>query len=59
MKDIDNDFEEKIKKGLFGRRKRRTPEEALQEALDNSTPEEPGVPNKIIDKDEELPNEWL
>ena len=36
---------ERYRKDVLGERSSRTVEEALQEALDNTTPEHPGSPN--------------
>jgi hypothetical protein len=36
---------ERYRKDVLGERSSRTVEEALQEALDNTTPEHPGAPN--------------
>jgi len=42
-------------------RKRKTVEEALQEALDNTTPEHPGAPNydPFETSEEDRGSEWL
>lgn len=45
-------------KDVVGEKKHRTLEDALQEALDNTTPESPGVPD-IPNELEELDVEWI
>jgi hypothetical protein len=51
---------ERYRKEVLGERSSRTVEEALQEALDNTTPERPGTPNyndEIEDQDDHA--EWV
>ena len=56
-KDIFEQFREKIKEDFSPNKPKRTLEDALKEALDNTTPEEAGVPKPK--KPEEIQNEWL
>lgn len=51
------DLQQKLREEVFGKKEHKTLEEALQEALDNSTPEEPGIPNSR-ESVEPLP-EWV
>lgn len=44
--DLTEKLQEKYIEELTGKHKERTVEEALQEALDNTTPEHAGAPNK-------------
>lgn len=44
--DLEEKLTKKIKEELFGEKKSKTLEQVLQEALDNTTPEEPGRANK-------------
>jgi hypothetical protein len=59
-RELTEGFREKYVEELAGTRKKRTVEEALQEALDNTTPEHAGAPNKtnyeFVDDDEP---EWI
>lgn len=51
---------ERYRKDVLGERSSRTLEDALQEALDNTTPEHPGAPNYddgIEDQDDHA--EWI
>ena len=46
--------------GELGNRKRKTVEEAFQEALDNTTPEHAGSPNyDSFEEDDTEESEWL
>lgn len=47
-------------KEVVGEKKQRTLEDALQEALDNTTPEFPGAPNSRTEKPEDQTDaEWI
>jgi len=51
---------EKYVKDVVGERKPRNLEDALQEALDNTTPEFPGTPNEQTERTEDSGNaEWI
>ena len=58
--ELTSKMKEQFVKDATGEKKRRTLEEALQEALDNSTPEHPGSPNRREDKPEDQADaEWI
>ena len=50
---------EKYVDGVLGNKPRRTVEEALQEALDNTTPEHAGAPNRTSYELTEDEPEWI
>ena len=59
----ERDLTEKIRdefvKDVTGGKPRKTVEQALQEALDNTTPEHAGTPNYPQGEEEEEKDEWL
>ena len=59
----ERDLTEKMRDKYVGelpRRKRKTVEEALQEALDNTTPEHAGAPDyDQFETDEREASEWI
>ena len=59
-RELSNKLREKYVEDVTGGKKKRTVEEAFQEALDNTTPEHAGAPNKtnyeFVDEEEA---EWL
>jgi hypothetical protein len=58
--ELTNKLREQYVKEVVGERKPRTLEDALQEALDNTTPEFPGYPGTKPEKPEEEENaEWI
>ena len=58
--DLVEKLRERFVSEVVGERKPRTVEEALQEALDNTTPEFPGVPNPPKYDDEEFNgDDWI
>jgi hypothetical protein len=60
MRELSEKMREKYVEDLNGDRKQRTVEEAFQEALDNTTPEHAGSPNKTNYEFEDEPeSEWL
>lgn len=59
-KDLTLELQDKLREDLYGRPKFRTVEEALQEALDDTTPEEPGVPGRDnTDPSPPQEDEWI
>lgn len=53
-------FEESLSKALNPSRKSKTPEEALKEALEDTTPERPGTTRpKVRDPFEDSEEEWI
>jgi Arc/MetJ family transcription regulator len=58
----ERDLTEKMREKYVGelKNKRKTVEEALQEALDNTTPENAGAPNyDQFEADESKESEWI
>ena len=55
---LEDELKEKYVRDVAGEKKKRTLEEALQEALDNTTPESPGAP-EMQDEPEEQDVEWI
>jgi hypothetical protein len=59
-RELTEKMREKYVEDLGGTKKKRTVEEALQEALDNTTPEHAGAPNKTnYEFADEQESEWL
>ena len=56
--ELEDKLREEYVKSVAGEKKQRTLEEALQEALDNTTPEFPGAP-ELQDEPEEQDVEWI
>jgi hypothetical protein len=57
---IEAELRNKYAKEVSGEKLNRTLEDALQEALDNTTPEFPGTPNGHLEEPEEQVNaEWI
>jgi hypothetical protein len=60
-KELTDKLREKYVGEVTGSSKKRTVEEAFQEALDNTTPEHAGAPNKgnyqLVD--DEIESEWI
>jgi hypothetical protein len=51
---------ERYRKDVLGEKSSRTVEEALQEALDNTTPEHPGAPNyDEVTEEQDDHNGWI
>jgi hypothetical protein len=44
---------ERYRQDVLGEKSRKTVEEALQEALDNTTPEHPGAPNYDVTEEQD------
>jgi hypothetical protein len=58
--ELTEKLREKYVEDIAGSNKKRTVEEALQEALDNTTPEHAGAPNKTnYEFTDEEQQEWL
>ena len=58
--ELTDRLRENYVKAVVGEKKARTLEEALQEALDNTTPEHAGSPDYASDKDpEQFDSEWI
>lgn len=57
--ELEDKLRETYVSDVVGERKRRTLEEALQEALDNTTPESPGAPNVQQEPEEQDEPEWI
>ena len=59
-RDLTEKLRERYVAEVVGERKPRTLEEALQEALDNTTPQFPGTPNARPERaEEETSAEWI
>jgi hypothetical protein len=59
-RELTEKMRQKYVEDLGAGRKKRTVEEAFQEALDNTTPEHAGAPNKTDYKFEDEPeSEWI
>ena len=58
-RDLEEAMREKYVDGVLGNKPRRTVEEALQEALDNTTPEHAGAPNRTSYELTEDEPEWI
>jgi hypothetical protein len=56
--DLEDEFREDMRDALVGTAEERSVEEALQQALDNTTPEEPGEPNKK-ERRRRTRSEWI
>ena len=56
--ELTDKLKEEYVRDVAGEKKKRTLEEALQEALDNTTPEAPGAP-EMQDEPEEQDVEWI
>ncbi len=56
--ELTDKLKEEYVRNVAGEKKKRTLEEALQEALDNTTPESPGAPN-LQEEPEEQDAEWI
>ena len=56
---LEDKFRSELKRGLYGDPKSRTLEEAMQEALDDTTPSEPGVPGRNDDDPAPPEDEWI
>jgi hypothetical protein len=58
--ELQEDFEKALKEGLSEPKKDRTPEQALKEALEDTTPEKPGVSKgQIRDPFQGTEEEWI
>ena len=57
--DLINKVKEEYVKSVSRGKKRRTLEEALQSALDNTTPEHSGAPSYSTDQGENDSEEWI
>ena len=58
--EIDEEFEDRVREDLFGPKPQRTVEDALQEALDNTTPDTPGIANHARDRGPvDRRDEWI
>ena len=58
--DLMTKLRERYVKDVVGEKPKRTLEDALQEALDNTTPEFPGAPNPPKEPSEEFEDaEWI
>ena len=56
--ELEDKLKEEYVRSVAGEKKKRTLEEALQEALDNTTPAFPGAPD-IQEEPEEEDAEWI
>lgn len=56
--ELEDKLKEEYVRSVAGEKKKRTLEEALQEALDNTTPESSGAP-EMQDEPEEQDVEWI
>lgn len=57
--ELEDKLRENYVKAVVGEKKARTLEQALQEALDNTTVERPGTPNYPDDEQGEPEPEWI
>ena len=58
--ELEDKLREDYTKAVLGTRKARSLEEALQEALDNTTPERAGEPDYTSDTEQDAPvSEWI
>jgi len=58
--ELTEELRKQYVKEIPGEKKNRTLEEALQEALDNTTPKFPGTPNAKVDESGEFDDaEWI
>ncbi len=57
--ELTDRLRENYVKAVRGEKKARSLEDALQEALDNTTPERAGVPDYASDEGQEPEAEWI